>query len=59
MHPSKFHNNTPASDDRVQDDPWTDLAEQLEAIKTAMAEAEDIAAEFAIEAYLEAKRLSK
>jgi hypothetical protein len=44
---------TPASKTHHRNSP-----EQMEAIKAAIAEAEEISAEFAIEMYKEAKRLS-
>jgi hypothetical protein len=59
MYPSKSYNHTPERDDQIEHGGTTDFIEQLEEIKAAIAEAEDICAEFAIEMYLEVKRLSK
>ena len=59
MHPSKSHNHTPPPEDATEHGASPELTEQLEAMKAAMAEVEDICAEFAVEMYMEAKRLSK
>lgn len=59
MHPSKSYNHIPVPDDDTGNSPSPDLAEQVEALKAVMAEAEDLCAEFAIEMHLEAKRISK
>jgi hypothetical protein len=56
MNPTQSHNHTP--DGRIDRDPSSEVIEQLEAIRAAIAEAEDLGADFAIEMYLEAKRLS-
>ena len=59
MHPIKSQANTRRPNEDIKSDPPPDLIEHLDAIKAAIAEAEDLCAEFAIEMYLEGKRISK
>jgi hypothetical protein len=59
MRQSKPYIPTPVSEDRTEHRPSPDLIEELETIKAAIAEAEDLAAEFAVEMRLEAQRLSR
>lgn len=61
MRPSNPDTHTPAPGDRTDHYhcPSPDLIEQLEAIRAAIAEAEVLLAEFAVQKYMEAKQLSK